>query len=225
MNTRAAGFGRHARGRVRFLWLLRFRRSFPAGGRRFGFGFGFRPFPIFRPFFGFGLGFGFGWDSCWGAGWAWDPFCFDSFSAWPPYGYAYPPSVGYDPNYVSNVPDYTAPPEPYFSGRSNPVNPNSDTSANAPSGSGGPTRPVIIYLKDGTSFSPSDYWLSDKQLHYVLGGAENTVDIDRVDLPRSNDENHKNGVKFWLKSAPNPSPAPSDTAPPPAPDNAESGPV
>jgi hypothetical protein len=77
---------------------------------------------------------------------------------------------------------------------------------------------VIIYLKDGTSFSPSDYWLTDNQLHYVLGGAESAIDIDRVDLGRSNDENHRNGVRFLLKSAPNPSPAPSDAAPPAAPD-------
>ena len=183
---------------------------FPARGRRFGFG--FRPFPIFQPFFGFGLGFGFGWDSCW----AWDPFCFDSFSAWPPYGYySYPPSAGYDPNYPTKVPDYTAPPEPSLSVRSNSANLDEGTSANAADGSTAPVRLVIIYLKDGTSFSPSDYWLADNQLHYVLGGAESTIDIDRVDLGRSNDENHKNGVKFLLKSAPNPSPAPSD-APPPA---------
>lgn len=196
---------------------------FPTAGLRFGVGnFGFRRFPVFRPFggfgFGLGFGFGFGWNSCW----AWDPFCFNSIVAFPPYGYyAYPPSVGYgpnydpyyDPNYVSNQPDYNSPSGSSGSLRSNAANPSSDTTASTPSGGSADTEPVIIYLKDGTSFSPSDYWLTDKQLHYVLGGAEITIDIDRVDLPRSNDENRKNGVRFRLKSSPNPSAAPSNGAP------------
>ncbi len=198
---------------------FRFRRPF--FGFDFGSGFGF------FPGFGFGLGFG-PWGSCYG-GWAWDwdpAFCFNSFSPWPSYGYfgypaygpyGYPPSVGYDPNFGPHDPDSNPPPSS-SSAPSGPVNPNFDTSLNAPDAPGGP---VIIYLKDGTSFSPSDYWISDNQLHYVLGGSENAVDIDRVDLPRTNDENQKNGVKFWLKSAPDASPAPSGAAPAaaPAPDS------
>lgn len=191
-----------------------FRRPFFGSGFGFGFGPGFG--------FGFGPGFGLGWGSCWG----WDPFCFDSFAAWPPYGYfgspaydpyAYPPSVGYDPNYDPNYQNYNPPPGPSSAPSLAPANPNWDTSANAPGASDAASAPVVIYLKDGTSFSPSDYWISEDQLHYVLGGTESTVDLDRVDLPRSNDENKKNGVKFWLRSAPNASPAPSGAAPTPPP--------
>ena len=61
---------------------------------------------------------------------------------------------------------------------------------------------MIIYLKDGTSLSPSDYWITDDQLHYTLAGGENTVGLDHVDLRRTNDENAKRGVRFWLKSEP-----------------------
>ena len=99
------------------------------------------------------------------------------------------------------------------------MNPNWDTTANAanaanPANSQGP---VVIYLKDGNSFSPSDYWIADDQLHYVLDGSENSVAMDHVDLRRTNDENAKHGVKFWLKSEPRERPAPSDEAPAAAP--------
>src|ERR1700694_5577384 len=67
------------------------------------------------------------------------------------------------------------PPEPSFSVRSNQVNPNADTSANAPASGTVPARPVIIYLKDGTSFSPSDYWLADEQLQALLAGLQAQV--------------------------------------------------
>jgi hypothetical protein len=203
----------------------------------FGFGFGFG-FPVLRPRFGFGFdlgfGFGFGWSPCWGAAWAWDPFCFGAFAG-PPYGYyAYPP---YDPDdyppptvgpYPNNGPndgpndgpaDESGQPPAQSSAPSEPVNPNWDTTANAanaanPANSQGP---VVIYLKDGNSFSPSDYWIADDQLHYVLDGSENSVAMDHVDLRRTNDENAKHGVKFWLKSEPRERPAPSDEAPAAAP--------
>jgi hypothetical protein len=181
------------------------------------FGFGFRRFPLFRPFFGFGFGLGFGWGSCWDAAWAWDdPFCFNPYSyhGYPPYDpYGYAPSVGYDPTYDPNYLYDNPPPESSLSVPPGPSDPNGDASANAP-GTGNPAaRPAIIYMKDGTSFAPSDYWISEDQLYYAVGGRENAVDIDRVDLLRSNDENYKNGVKFWLRSAPNASPASSGTTP------------
>jgi len=222
----------------------------------FGFGFGLRPGfgfglgPVFRPFgfgfgrFGLGFGFGLGWNPCWGA--VWDPFCFGGFSG-PAYGYyGYPPPYdpSYDPSYDPNAyppqtlgPDSNddpgnqsggPPPDSQSSAPSEPVNPNWDTSVNA----GIATQPgsVIIYLKDGTSLSPSDYWITDDQLHYTLGGSENTVGMDHVDLRRTNDENAKNGVRFWLKSEPEKSPAPSGDAPAASPtpepnDNATPGPA
>lgn len=218
--------------------------GFPAFGRGFGFG-GFG--------WGFGFGFGFGWGGCF-----WDPFCFDSFAAWPGYGYpgygygypppygpaAYPPSVGYDPDYPGYGPGYdqnpgydqsNPPPGPpdASSAPPAPLNPNWDTSANAPSSGTYSQVPVVIYLKDGTSFSPSDYWISDTRLHYVLGGQEYSVDVARVNLPRTNEENHKSGATFWLKSAPDGNPAPvrenngtpGPVATPPGPPDATVAPI
>ena len=218
-----------------------------------GFGFGFCvrwAGPVFRPFgfgfgrFGLGFGFGFGWNPCWGA--VWDPFCFGGFSgpAYDYYGYPPPYDQPYDPSYDPNAyppqtfgPDSNddpgnqsggPPPDSQSSAPSEPVNPNWDCSVNA----GIAIQPgsVIIYLKDGTSLSPSDYWITDDQLHYTLGGSENTVGMDHVDLRRTNDENAKNGVRFWLKSEPEKGPAPSGDAPAASPtpepnDNATPGPA
>lgn len=196
---------------------------FPRPG--FGFGLGLRPGfgfgglgPVFRPFgfgfgrFGLGFGFGLGWNPCWGAVWD-DPFCFGGFAgpAYDSYGYppydpsydpnAYPPqSFGPDPNYDPGNQAGGPAPDSQSHEPSEPANPNWDTTANA----GIAIQPgsVIIYLKDGTSLSPSDYWITDDQLHYTLAGSENTVGLDHVDLRRTNDENAKRGVRFWLKSEP-----------------------
>lgn len=212
---------------------------FPRPG--FGFGFGLRPGfgfggfgPVFRPFgfgfgrFGLGFGFGLGWNPCWGAVWD-DPFCFGGFAgpAYDPYGYppydpsydqnGYPPqSFGPDPNYDPGNQAGGPAPDSQSAEPSEPLNPNWDTTVNA----GIAIQPgsVMIYLKDGTSLSPSDYWIADDQLHYTLAGAENTVALDHVDLRRTNDENAKRGVRFWLKSEPEKSQrqnsgVPSDDAP------------
>ncbi len=207
---------------------------FPRPG--FGFGFGLRPGfgfgiglgPVFRPGFGFGrfglgFGFGFGWNPCWGAIWD-DPFCFGGFAGpaydyygYPPYDPSYDPngyppqSFGPDPNYDPGNQAGGPAPDSQSSEPSEPVNPNWDTTVNA----GIATKPgsVIIYLRDGTSLSPSDYWITDDQLHYTLAGSESTVGLDHVDLRRTNDENARNGVRFWLKSDPEKSPAASGDAP------------
>jgi hypothetical protein len=67
----------------------------------------------------------------------------------------------------------------------------------------------VIFLKDGSSLSPTDYWIADNRFYYVLGGQQQSVALDRVDLPRTNDVNHRNGATFWLKSSPG-----SDDGPP-----------
>jgi hypothetical protein len=74
-------------------------------------------------------------------------------------------------------------------------------------------------MKDGASITPSDYWIADYRMHYVLGGKESSVDLDRVDLPRSNEANQRNGVRFWMKSEPDSGAAPApeqNSAPGPA---------
>ncbi|MGA7919424.1 MAG: hypothetical protein WCA38_07100, partial [Candidatus Acidiferrales bacterium] len=66
------------------------------------------------------------------------------------------------------------------------------------------TPTVLIYLKDGTTYAASDYWLADGRLHYVVSyGGESTLDMNDVDLQRTVDENARRGVHFSLKPNPN----------------------
>jgi hypothetical protein len=132
--------------------------------------------------------------------------------------------VGYDPNYGSNYdPDYNqnyeAPPNSAATQSSAPVNPNWDTSSNTPrsNNEANSRAQVVIYFKNGARLSPSDYWVVDGQMHYVLNGSESVVDLNRVDLPRTMNENQRNGVKFWIKSAPDENSAPVEEAPSTAP--------
>jgi hypothetical protein len=84
---------------------------------------------------------------------------------------------------------------------------------------------VLVYLKDGTMFTATDYWLSGSELHYVVSyGREGTIDIGQLDWQRTADENARRGVRFSLKPKPGalnseptaavPSPAPSPAAQP-----------
>lgn len=100
-------------------------------------------------------------------------------------------------------------------------NTNADTGNVATS-----TPTILLYLKDGTMYTATDYWLADHRLHYIVNyGGENTVDIGQVDLQRTVDENAKRGVTFTLKPSPdgsgmtpNTSAAPSSSAAPAASD-------
>ena len=57
-------------------------------------------------------------------------------------------------------------------------------------------RTFCLYLKDGTSFAVSDYWLADGKLHYVTSyGGDNAVDESQVDLQRTVNENAARG---WI---------------------------
>lgn len=96
-------------------------------------------------------------------------------------------------------------------------NPNSITGNVADS-----TPTALVYLKDGTMYTASDYWLADGKLHYVTSySTESIVDMDEVDLQRTVDENAKRGVTFRLKPTQNgPTAAPSVT---PAPNGSGNG--
>jgi hypothetical protein len=62
---------------------------------------------------------------------------------------------------------------------------------------------VLLYLKDGSSFAVSDYWLADAKLHYVTSyGGDNAVDESRLDLQRTVNENAARGVDFTLRPQP-----------------------
>ena len=173
--------------------------------------------------FGFGRfgGGGFGWGG-WGWGFGgpwlgfglWDPFWFDPWwGAGPAYGYGYytdPNSnvYGYPDSGYSAPDDYSTPP-PQQDDQYDPGNSNGNwATPNGPSPSAAPNSanlavPILIYMKNGSVLTVRDYWMIDGELHYILmSGAQRTADLEQVDLPRTNTENAKSGVKFIFKSEP-----------------------
>jgi hypothetical protein len=180
---------------------------------------------------GFGFGFGFGG---WGFGWPWlgyglwDPFWYNPWwGTGPAYGYGY---SAYPDSNVYGYPDsgYYAPEDNSYAspqqdsqdeqGNSdgNWVTPNGPSPSSAPN-SGSLNVPVLIYLKSGAVFTVRDYWITDEEFYYVLmNGVQNSVNLEQVDLPRTNMENAKSGVKFIFKSEPNITvPAPDGNGMPP----------
>jgi hypothetical protein len=212
-------------------------------GSTFRFGNRFNRFDRFNRFGGgcWNCGFGFGFGG-WGFGWPWlgfgfgDPFWYNPWwGAGPAYGYGY---YGYPNSNVYGYPDsgYTAPddnsnPPPqqdYLGNQGNQDNQdNSDgnwVTPNGPSPSSEQSSatlavPVLIYMKNGAVHSVRDYWIVDGELHYLLmDGVRNSVNLEQVDLPRTNTENAKSGVKFIYKSEPSITPAaPDGNAMPPGP--------
>src|SRR5580698_3705215 len=66
-----------------------------------------------------------------------------------------------------------------------------------------PKPTTVLYLRDGSSFAVTDYWLANGKLHYVTSyGGENTTDVSKLDLQKTVDENAKTGNAFSLKSEP-----------------------
>jgi len=96
------------------------------------------------------------------------------------------------------------------------VTPNGPSPSSAPN-SGNLNVPVLIYLKSGAVYTVRDYWMVDGELHFILvNGFQNSVDLEQVDLQRTNSENAKSGVKFIYKSEPGKTaPAPDRNAMPP----------
>jgi hypothetical protein len=185
--------------------------------------------------YGFGGGWGFGWG---GLGfWGWDPFIYDPWWGVGPglgfgyygyypnnYLYGYPAPGYYAPDDNSDAPAQQGNPddenyqnEQYDQGNTNgnwvtPNGPNPSAAQNSAS----LAVPVLIYMKNGAVYTVRDYWIVDDELHYILmDGVRNFVDLERVDLPRTNTENAKSGVKFIFKSEP--SVVPQTPAPTPAP--------
>lgn len=178
----------------------------------------FPPFPPFfpgfwgGPFFGFGLGlgpgWGLGWDQCDpGWGWGYTSFCEPNNYTYGYYGPdAYlpppPPPGEYEPEYPQPSEEggylYEAPPSEI---------PGSNEEQNH--------FEVVIYLRDGTVYLVSDYWLSGGELHYTLSdGNEYGIDMSQVDLQKTVDVNAKRGIHFTLRNSPDPD------QPPPQPQRA-----
>jgi hypothetical protein len=75
---------------------------------------------------------------------------------------------------------------------------------------------TVIYLKDGTVYAVSDFWVADGKLVYDTSyGAENSIPIDQLDLEQTVKTNAARGVPFTLKSKPGPATAPGGVTPVP----------
>ncbi|HEX4642281.1 MAG TPA: hypothetical protein VH161_02400, partial [Candidatus Acidoferrales bacterium] len=165
---------------------------------------------------GWGGGWGFGWGSPWAGFWGWNPYWADPSWGWPSAGYGYYEPPAYNlysyPDSTNSVPyDYSAPSVPQDEPDNssdqgttdgNWITPNEPSPSSA-SNSGVLTVPVLIYLKAGGVLSVRDYWMLDGELHYLLmNGSQHIVDLEQVDLARTNAENAKSGVRFIFKSEP-----------------------
>ena len=136
----------------------------------------------------------------WGPGYAWGPDC-DPVLGCTGYGH---------PNYVSDDADQmqvhsdTLPREEYgpFQWQESPA---PDSTVDLASALAASKSPATIYLKDGSSYGVTDYWLSGGELHYVTNyGGENSISLERLDLQRTVDENAALGVSFILSNQPAP---------------------
>jgi hypothetical protein len=169
------------------------------------------PFHPFFPYGGFGFGFGFGGFG-YGAFGPCDPF-------WGCYGYGYGYGgggigYGYYGGSFSSDNGYGA--DLSYSGGQDTTpsqEPNPSLFAQAPetsqdqqTGTAGPTEKhvvAVLYLKNGSSYAVTDYWLADGKVHYVTSyGGENAVDESDLDLQRTVDENAAQGLTFTLRPGP-----------------------
>jgi hypothetical protein len=187
-------------------------------------------YPIFGggfwPGFGFGglgLGWGLGWNS-WGCGayggWGFGCDAFPYYdSGYGNYGYAYSPGGLEGQIESQNGPAiYENAPAP------------------APLVYGGGERQLVqLYMKDGSEYDVTDYWLvDDNELHFTTVDAngnqtEHVIGFDQLDLRKTIDVNTDRGYRFVLRNEPiqqylqgTESNAPEGTAPegplqPPAP--------
>ena len=179
-----------------------------------------RPIIIVSPFFpGFGFGFGsFGF----GYGFGCDPF----WGWWgcPPgygFGYGYGAGFGYGDGfgyfggasglgYGGSDMNFQADAIAPNAGNDNMSFPDSNAGnwQSAPDNASQPddakAQPyVVIFLRDGTSYAVSDYWLAAGKLHYVTSyGGENSVDANQLNLQRTVNENAAHGIDFTLRPSP-----------------------
>jgi hypothetical protein len=147
----------------------------------------FIPFFGFAPFFGFGL----------------TPFWYPGCGAFVDWGYG---CAAFSPEPVNPL---NEPLNEY----SPPENPEAENYAGGPLVSGNLAmetttgeqlpRKFILYLKDGSVFAVSKYSVSDGKLHYVtVYGAEDSIDLDRLDVQKTIDANARRGVTFSLTTPP-----------------------
>ena len=62
---------------------------------------------------------------------------------------------------------------------------------------------VVLFLKDGTVYAITDYWIADNKLHYITNyGGENSIPLDQLDMQRTVDVNAKRGINITLRPSP-----------------------
>ena len=175
--------------------------GFGYGG--YGFGYGFYPYSLWN--LGWGSGFGFGYGMGYG------------------FGYGYGSGFGYGPGfglgYYDNGLGYgSSSANTQSSGDYGPFA-TLDAKTNQPGALPDPAQESTLVLKDGTSYTVTDYWMADGKLHFVTAeNGESIVDIEQVDLQGTVEQNSKRGVTFTLRNqdAAQPAQAPAG-APPSAP--------
>ncbi len=143
-------------------------------------------------FFGLGAGFN-GWNALWWQG------C-GPFSLWyfgcntaPLYGYGLG-GYGFG-NYLSGS-SMQYEPQPYEVPAYQPLYLYS-----------GPQRELVeLYLKDGTVYEVTDYWLVNDELHFTTTedgkSVEHTIPFDDLDLQKTVDVNTQRGFHFVLRNEP-----------------------
>jgi hypothetical protein len=171
---------------------------------------GYFPYYPFFPYYG-GFGYGFG-----GLGFnAFGP-C-DPFWGCYGYGYGYGGSgigYGYYGGSFSSDNGYGA--DLSYSGGQDATpsqEPNPSLYAQAPetlqeqqSATAGPADKhvvAVLYLKNGSNYAVTDYWLADGKVHYVTSyGGENALDESDLDLQKTVNENATQGLTFTLRPGP-----------------------
>jgi hypothetical protein len=62
---------------------------------------------------------------------------------------------------------------------------------------------LVVYLRDGSGYGVTDYWVADSMLHFVTTyDAQKSIPFEDVDWQRTVDENASRGVYFKLSYAP-----------------------
>jgi len=176
------------------------RPGYPVAGGPF---FGKFGGPFFgRPFTGLGLGWGFnGWGPTCGPYWSWGFGC-NTLGLYDFGIGGYGPGEYYE-NYNSEPeenleaqPEYQAN-EPYIY-EYPPV----------PITGGGERELVELYLRDGSVYQVTDYWLVNDELHFTTLDAtgraqtENVVAFSELDLQKTVDVNTAHGFRFVLRNEP-----------------------
>lgn len=68
---------------------------------------------------------------------------------------------------------------------------------------------TVLVLKEGISFTVTDYWVEDGKLGYVTTyDRQNTIDLDRLDLDKTVKLNSARGIPFVLTERPAPATRP-----------------